>query len=254
VAFYRQPRNLGVVGNLNTCLKRTRGELVHLLHGDDAVRPRFYATLEAAFDHAEVGAAFCRFIAMDEAGRWTTLAPLEAGADGIIDDWFDRIAVEQRVQTPTMVVRRALYEELGGFDDRVGGAEDWEMWTRIAAGTRVWHVVEPLALYRIHGDSSSRRSLRVGQNVETLRAVIDLNREVLPPETRDSVTRRALEGTALTAIHRARRFLGAGETAPAKAQVREAIRTSRSPAVLERLLEFAVVAGRRSILRALKRR
>ncbi len=42
VAFHRQPENVGVVGNLNTCLQRSRGELVHLLHGDDFVLDGFY--------------------------------------------------------------------------------------------------------------------------------------------------------------------------------------------------------------------
>ena len=46
IAFHRQPENVGVVGNLNTCLQRSRGELVHLLHGDDYVLEGFYRTLD----------------------------------------------------------------------------------------------------------------------------------------------------------------------------------------------------------------
>ena len=46
VAFHRQPENVGVVGNLNTCLQRSRGELVHVLHGDDRVLDGFYWTLD----------------------------------------------------------------------------------------------------------------------------------------------------------------------------------------------------------------
>src|SRR5215211_1793383 len=38
VDFFRQPRNVGHVENFNTCLRRAQGRLVHLLHGDDAVR------------------------------------------------------------------------------------------------------------------------------------------------------------------------------------------------------------------------
>ncbi|RVC64830.1 glycosyltransferase family 2 protein [Mesorhizobium sp. M4B.F.Ca.ET.088.02.2.1] len=41
VGFFHQPQNLGHIGNFHTCLDRARGELVHLLHGDDAVRPGF---------------------------------------------------------------------------------------------------------------------------------------------------------------------------------------------------------------------
>ena len=253
-SFHRQPQNVGHVANLNACLARSKGELVHVLHGDDAVRPGFYAALEGAFETPDVGAVFCRYIAMDDDGRWTAVAPLETGQDGVIEDWLERIARWQRVQTPAMTVRRAVYEDLGGFDDRAGDAEDWEMWTRIAAHTRVFHVVEPLALYRVRSASLSRGTLRTGRNVENLRRVVDLNRESLPPDRREELTAAALEVIALTALKRAKRFLGAGERDAARAQVREALRTSRSTAVLERRAEHAAIAARRSILRALGRR
>src|SRR6185312_12564342 len=81
VTFHRQPENAGHAANLNTCLARARGQLVHVLHGDDAVRPGFYETLGSAFDDPTIGAAFCRFIAIDDAGRWTTIAPLESDSD-----------------------------------------------------------------------------------------------------------------------------------------------------------------------------
>src|SRR5207253_9510972 len=93
-----------------------------------------------------------------------------------------RIALGQRVQTPAMVGRRSLYERLGGFDDRAGDGEDWEMWTRVAAHAKVWHVVAPLALYRVRSASLSRGTLRTGEHVRNLRRVVELSRELLPPE------------------------------------------------------------------------
>src|SRR6266566_1236858 len=43
VAFIRQPTNCGAIANFNTCISRSRGELIHILHGDDFVLPGFYA-------------------------------------------------------------------------------------------------------------------------------------------------------------------------------------------------------------------
>jgi hypothetical protein len=225
-----------------------------VLHGDDAVRDGFYARLEDGFADEAVGAAFCRYIAIDETGNWLAVAPLEADHDGVIGDWLDRIAVGQRVQAPAMVVRRPVYETLGGFDRRAGDAEDWEMWTRVAGHTGVYHVVEPLALYRIRSSSLSRGTLRTGEHVDNLRSVAALNREIFPPERRDALAREARETIALTAIKRARRYLGAGDGPAARAQLREALRTSRSPAVLERAAVFGAVAARRAVLGAFHRR
>jgi glycosyltransferase involved in cell wall biosynthesis len=174
VTFFRQDENVGHTRNFDTCLVRARGELVHLLHGDDAVRPAFYETMEIPFTaHPELSAAFCRQVIVDEDGNWLTISELLESRSGILDDWFHRIAVAQRLQTPAMVVRRSVYEQVGGFDQRVQRyGEDWEMWVRVAAAYPVWFEVEPLAVYRLRSSSLSataavrrgRRLLTAGEN------------------------------------------------------------------------------------------
>jgi GT2 family glycosyltransferase len=236
VEYFRQAQNVGKVRNLNTCVERSRGRLVHILHGDDAVREGYYDAIERLFDtHPEIGAAFCRYISMDGEGKWETIGELEPDGRGLLDGWLERIALGQRLQTPCMVVRRSVYEQLGGFDARLTHCEDWEMWTRIAASFPVAYEPEPLAVYRVHSRSSSDRSLSTGENVVDLRRAIEIIRARLPPEHADEITGRALEITAVTAIRRAGRMMQSGQRAAARAQVREALRTSHSPAVLERL-------------------
>jgi len=244
VTFFSQPRNVGHVANFNTCLERSRGHLVHLLHGDDCVRDGFYAAMDRLFEHeSQAGAAFCRYIAIDEAGDWTSIGPLEQRSAGILPGWLEKIAVGQRLQTPCMVVRRAVYELLGGFDRRSRSlGEDWEMWVRIAAHYPVAYEPAPLALYRVHSPSLSGRTLRTGENVRDLRRVIEINREHLPAATVDDITRRALRETATTCLRRARRLLGAGDTTAMWAQVREAIQSDACPRVLAEAV--AVVAAR----------
>jgi glycosyltransferase involved in cell wall biosynthesis len=252
VGFHRQRRNVGHVANFNTCLERSRGRLVHLLHGDDCVRDGFYAAMDRLLEaEPEAGAAFCRYIAMDEAGDWSNIAALEQRSPGLISGWLEKVAVGQRLQTPCMVVRREVYEQLGGFDRRGGFAEDWEMWVRIAAEYAVAYEPEPLALYRVHSQSRTGHFVRTGQNVRDLRRVIEINREHLPPERADELTRRALRETATTCLRRARRMLGAGDTAAMWAQVREAVRTDASPRVIA---EAAAVVAARFVLAARKGR
>jgi glycosyltransferase involved in cell wall biosynthesis len=247
VSLFRQPRNVGHVANFNTCLERSRGRLVHLLHGDDCVRDGFYAAMGRLLEaEPTAGAAFCRYIAIDEQGDWSSIAALEQRSAGLIPDWLEKIAVGQRLQTPCMVVRRDVYERLGGFDRRPRGlGEDWEMWVRIAAHYPVAYEPAPLALYRVHSPSLSGRMVRTGENVRDLRRVIEINREHLPPAQADEIARRALRETATTCLRRARRLLGAGDTAAMWAQVREAVRSDASPRVLA---EAAVVVAARYVL------
>jgi glycosyltransferase involved in cell wall biosynthesis len=255
VAVHRQAENRGNVGNFNACIARSRGRIVHLLHGDDAVRPGFYERLEEPLrDRPEIGAAFCRYIAIDGDGNWTTISPLESASPGVLDGWAGKLALGQRLQPPCMVVRRSTYERLGGFDDRIVYAEDWEMWTRIAASYPVWHDPAPLALYRVHEGTVTDRTLRTGANVADLRLAIAINRETLPADRAGEISREALRIAALTAIRRGRRRLGAGDTAAAAAQQREALATSRSPRVVAGVVLLQALRIRRWILTRLGRR
>jgi glycosyltransferase involved in cell wall biosynthesis len=231
VHFFRHPHNVGHVANFNACLERARGRLVHLLHGDDCVRDGFYTDMGRLLEReAGAGAAFCRYIAIDEEGNWSNMAATEQAEAGVIPGWLERIAVGQRLQTPCMVVRREVYERLGGFDRRGGFAEDWEMWVRIAAHYPVAYLPEPLALYRVHATSRTGRFVRTGENVHDLRRVIEINREHLPRGRADALTRKALRVTATTCLRRARRALGRGDVGTSWAQLREAVRLV--PAVL----------------------
>ncbi|HEU0079982.1 MAG TPA: glycosyltransferase [Longimicrobiaceae bacterium] len=234
VGFFRQPENVGHVRNFNACLRRSRGRLVHLLHGDDAVRDGFYRRMAAAFEaRPEIGAAFCRHLVMDEDGHWTVVSRLEEPQSGVLDDWLERIAVGQRLQAPSMVVRREAYERLGGFDARIAAyGEDWEMWVRIAARYPVWYETEPLAVYRVSARSLSGRTVRSGENGRDLRRAIEINREALPPERADALSREARLATEHACLRRSFRLANAGEMRASLAQLRESVRFSRAPSVL----------------------
>jgi glycosyltransferase involved in cell wall biosynthesis len=239
VQFHRRPENGGHTANFRTCLERSRGHLVHLLHGDDAVRDGFYRKLQAGFEaRADLGAAFCRHVIVDERGRLIWTSDLERQESGVLDNWLARIAVRQLIQTPSIVVRRQVYETLGTFDTRLSWVEDWEMWVRIAAHRPIWFEVEPLAVYRLHGTSNSSRHTRTGENLRDVRRAIAIIQSYVPEEVADSVRRRSLEHWAMDAVDsRLPGILRRGDVRTALVQAFEALRCSRSPHVLRSLAE-----------------
>ena len=229
VAFHRQPENIGVVGNLNTCLQRSRGELVHLLHGDDLILEGFYRTLDDDLrEHAEAGAAYCRHLYVDERGRQIDAAPFEPPSSGILLDGARFLAAEQRIMTPCIVVRRSVYEELGGFDDWLACAEDWEMWVRVAARFPVYYDERLLACYRLHDDSNTGRNLHDGRSLEYTRLAIELFAAYFEPSERRAVTRTAFSRYATSGLETARRLQSNGDAAAARAQLRVVWRLEKS--------------------------
>jgi glycosyltransferase involved in cell wall biosynthesis len=230
VAFHRQPEKVGVVGNLNTCLQRSRGELVHVLHGDDLVLDGFYWTLDARLrKHPDAGAAYCRHLYLDEHGRRLDAAPLEPASSGILTEGARFLAAEQRIMTPCIVVRRSVYEELGGFDDRLACAEDWEMWVRVATRFPVYYEERPLACYRLHGRSSTGRNLRDGRSLEYTRLAIELFASHFEPAERRTVIRTAFSRYATSGLETARSLQSKGDAAAARAQLRVVWKLEKSP-------------------------
>ena len=247
VGFFRQPSNLGVPGNLTACVRRARGEIIHVLHGDDAVRPGFYATIDRAFArNPNLGAAYCRHLFMDSRGHWQAISPLERETSGILEDAAEYLASEQRIMTPSICVRRAVYEHLGGFHASLRCSEDWEMWVRIAASYPIWYETDPLAVYRMHEASNTGLHVIGGDDIAYTARAIDLLVEHLSPERKGVVARRARATYALSALNRAERAFARGDGATARAQFFGAFSLSRSPHVLAR--------AARSIVRSLMSR
>lgn len=244
VDFYRQPENVGHTKNFETCLKRSRGTFIHLLHGDDYVRDGFYRHMLRAFEQSpDIGAAFCRHIFMDEQSHWRDLSPLEQMESGILYNWLERLATEQRIMTPSIVVRREVYEKLGGFDSRLICAEDWEMWVRIAANYPIWYEVEPLAAYRMHDASNTGRHVRSGEDARYTRKAIEIFKSYLPDHLADEISHQARETYALSTLGTAYSMFAQRDLSAALVLIREALKFSSSLRVIRRIARLFMQAG-----------
>jgi glycosyltransferase involved in cell wall biosynthesis len=184
VRFLPQTATVGKIRNFETGLRESRGRLIHQLHGDDRVRAGFYAAMESAFDeHSGAGAFFSSSHYIDEHGRVIGRTGTERNDVGILEGWLDKIYISQRIQTPSIVLRREVYESLGGFDRRLDVFEDWEMWIRVASAYPVGFIPEPLADYRIRASSSTVTSAVAGTRAGTLRKLLGIVDGYLPPAT-----------------------------------------------------------------------
>lgn len=246
VLFTRQSHNVGTVANFQTCLHRARGHLVHILHGDDYVLEGFYESMQRGFAHGvDVGLAFCRHQFVDEHGELISISEPELGESGVLDDALLRLAREQRIMTPSVVVKRAAYELLGGFDSRLSCTEDWEMWVRVAARFQVWYEARTLAAYRMHSRSNTGRNRRGAVELQYTRLAIELIKKHLPAHLARGIARSARRTYAVTALETAGAMAERGSASIAMAYIREAFRLSRSMVVIAKAVRTTprIVAG-----------
>jgi glycosyltransferase involved in cell wall biosynthesis len=191
VGYYRQPGNVGSLRNFETCLNRATGHYIHLLHGDDQVRPGFYTEIEKLFSSfPQAGAAFTGFVYIGEQNERLYDNHILLDEPGILQNWLSRIASSQLIQVPAMVVKREVYEELGGFFG-VHYGEDWEMWARIAARYPVAHSPERLALYRVHRENITSRYFLTGQSMTDAIQVVNTIQQYLPAAEKKTAKRAA---------------------------------------------------------------
>lgn len=184
VVFTRRQRNGGAVANFNECIQRSQGDLVHILHGDDFVLDGFYAEILRLAAQYDAGVLATRVDFVDEVGTRTGVsAPLDgyrSGSHALIG--FERGCPLQFAGT---VVRRAAYEQYGGFLPALLHSADYEMWMRLTVRCGLAASEQSLAAYRIfEGQHSSTMRRTAGNLVDVERAVAVVQHRGDPLELR----------------------------------------------------------------------
>ncbi|WP_062291799.1 glycosyltransferase [Nostoc piscinale] len=233
VSFFRQQQNVGATANFNTCIQRAKGEWIHILHGDDTVLPNFYSRLRQGIEQdPTVGAAFSRYLHIDESSNWRLMSHLERETAGTLPNFWQTLAVINRVMTPCIVVKRSVYEDLGGFHPELIHAADWEMWRRIAVNYPIWFEPQPLACYREHSSSDTSRLTRSGANLIDICKSIDIAESYLPEQISVQLSNQSREYYAGQALNTAHRMLNKGDMYGAINQIQEALKCCKSPQII----------------------
>lgn len=159
----------------NHGIQAAQGDWVAFLDADDRWHPdklrRQWAVVER-----EPGLAV---VASDWVRRWEAPPRLpETPATSVLG--YRDLLILNRFQTSTVLARRRFLAELGGFDPGVDGAEDWDLWLRLAERGTVKKLDEPLVMYR---DVSTGYSKDVFRVFQTMRPMLEKHRSRFPPHT-----------------------------------------------------------------------
>jgi glycosyltransferase involved in cell wall biosynthesis len=175
VQFIRQEKNVGKVKNYEAGLRASRGTYIHQLHGDDCVYDDFYSEMETLFNaNPNAGAAFCRTNYIDSKSRVTGVTGMIQDNEGIVPDMLEKLYTQQYIQTPSMVVKREVYETIACFDRRLNCMEDWEMWIRIANYYPIAASNKVLAAYRSHLNNATNSTFKDGTALKTHQLICSL--------------------------------------------------------------------------------
>jgi glycosyltransferase involved in cell wall biosynthesis len=145
VEILRQPQ-AGLTRALNRALARARGALVARLDADDVTAPDRLARQLAFLDaHPEVGLLGTGAREVDAGGREVRVVRPPAG-DG---DLRRALIRENPFVHSSVMLRRELVQRVGGYDERLAVAQDYDLWLRLAHHTRLATLPEPLVTRRL---------------------------------------------------------------------------------------------------------
>jgi len=141
--------NAGLVPTLNEMLARARGEFIARMDADNVALPeRFARELSYLRSHPEclaVGSAV-DWIDPDGALLKRHVPPL--GHDEI--DAAHLRTREAEICHPSVLVRASAFERVGLYDAALDGAEDLDLWLRVAEVGKLANLPDPLLRYRFH--------------------------------------------------------------------------------------------------------
>jgi glycosyltransferase involved in cell wall biosynthesis len=156
--------NQGVSGARNTAMRQTTGEFVAFLDADDFWHPQKLELQHAALvNHPDISVLGTAVF------KWPGPIPEnpdQANSANINRVPLEDLVVKNRFTTSSVMVRQSALMQWGSspFDTDFKGAEDYDLWIRIAATKAVGNLSLPLTGFRRHlmGLGNAPQSMEAG--------------------------------------------------------------------------------------------
>jgi glycosyltransferase involved in cell wall biosynthesis len=160
----------------NAGVRLARGEFIWIAESDDYADERFLERLLPVLEaERQLAFVYCRSwrvsegdlldgfadpaVLGDSPSRWET-DHVTNGKDECRDFMIYCNTVPN---ASAAVFRRAIYEQVGGADEKLRLCGDWKLWAALALSGKVGYVAQPLNYYRFH--ENSVRSLSKAEGV-----------------------------------------------------------------------------------------
>jgi glycosyltransferase involved in cell wall biosynthesis len=156
--IYIEQKNAGVAAARNTAIKQARGKYIGFLDQDDLWLSNKLEVQIAVLEQDEsIALVHSRQDFIDSQGNkidydWVT---------GVSGYCFEDMFKKNRIAVLTVLIRKTIFDEIGLFNEKFSGADDYHMWLRVTIKHPISYIDQALAFYRFHDSNWSKNSFRM---------------------------------------------------------------------------------------------
>lgn len=159
ITYYKNPVNLGLVGNFNKCLTYAKGTYLKFLLADDKLEPtlleKFVPVMEQ-YPNVSLVTSNREVFGSESKKRILPFTGLQEGKKVIFESL--REGNGNWIGEPTTVMfRRSDLPRVGYFDPAYFCLVDWEMWLRLLTVGDCYIIPETLSYFRVHPGQASQK-------------------------------------------------------------------------------------------------
>lgn len=186
--YVRNDINVGLAASRNAGVHAATGDIISFLDADDELHPQ---KIEYQLSLYRPDAAVtCRVkrigneVGIDGVERYSGSCPFSTVTAS------RSIIRRNRLTGASILISRALFLKVGGYDDGLRSCEDFDLWLRLLdAGVRVYDIHLPLYLYRINEAGLSRNYLNISRwELEVVQKYFQRHRMADAPVPGEGVT------------------------------------------------------------------
>ncbi len=156
ISYHRLNRNRGAAGARNHGVAQANCDMIAFLDSDDVWHPdKIEKQVLLKEENADLGLIYTAYVRIYDTSE--SIHPNLNGEDKLEGDMLSQVLYKNTVGTPTVLMKKSLFDDIGGFDEDLRCLEDWDLIIRAAKETKFGFVPEVLvdALYLEDGVTSS---------------------------------------------------------------------------------------------------
>ncbi|MGA2121748.1 MAG: glycosyltransferase [Methanoregula sp.] len=148
IRLINNEKNLGLTKSLNMGIALAEGEYIARMDADDISLPdRFEKQIAFLERTPEIALLGTSNYFIDENGKKTGMQIVRKNPS------FDLLCNENQFNHGSIIVKKSVVRNLGGYNENFRYVQDFELWLRIAKEFPVRNLVEPLYKLRMHNEN-----------------------------------------------------------------------------------------------------